>query len=249
MKNSQSLLKTILTLFVLPGIILFSGCKKNSATPDAGTSPKIAFGIKSDNFTTNLTAVGPKQTVGIFAVSAITWTSGVANVSKFKFEAKKANFKMEIETTQLLNVDLFSLTPALTGASIDTGTYKEIEVKVMFTKSATAAIPLTLKGTYTPASGTAVPVELYVNDELTIKVEAENVVIDNTKNVQSMISLHLNEFLTGINSAALDLATKTDGKIVISSSSNIDLYNKIKFNVSNSGDSKMEKKEKGEKAG
>ena len=144
---------------------------------------------------------------------------------------------------------MFSLTPALTGASIDTGTYKEIEVKVMFTKSNTAAIPLTLKGTYTPASGTAVPVELYVNDELTIKVEAENVVIDNTKNVQSMISLHLNEFLTGINSATLDLAAKTDGKIVISSRSNIDLYNKIKFNVSNSGYSKMEKKEKGEKAG
>jgi hypothetical protein len=248
MKNSLSSFKSTLTLLVLSGIILFSGCKKDSATPDAGSSTKIAFGVMADNLTTNLSAVNPNQ-VGVFSVSAVTWTFGEANIFKFKFEAKKGLTKTEIETSQLQSVNLFALSPTFINATIDTGTYKEIEVKVVLKESTTAAIPLLLKGTFTTGAGVAVPLELSINENLEIKVEVENVVVDNSTNVQSLVSLHLNKLLTGISSATLDAATRTDGKIVISRTSNVSLYTIIKTNLSSCGSNRTEKKGKGEKAG
>lgn len=241
--------KSILTLLTISGVILFSGCEKNSATPDAGAgSTKIGFGVMADNRTTSLSAVNPNQ-VGTFSVSAVTWTSGEANIFKFKFEAKKGLTETEIETSQLQNVNLFALSPALISATIDTGTYREIEVKLMLKESTTAAMPLFLKGTFTTGAGVAVPLELTINENLEIKVESENVVVDNSTNVQSLVSLHLNRLLTGISSATLDEATRTDGKILISRNSNISVYNKIKSNLSSCGSNKTEKKGKNEKEG
>lgn len=250
MRNSQLSVKSILALLTLSGVILFSGCEKNSATPDAGAgSTKIAFGVMADNLTTNLSAVNPNQTIGVSSVSSVTWTSGEANIFKFKFEAKKGLTETEIETSQLQNVNLFALSPALVSATIDTGTYREIEVKLMLKESATTAIPLLLKGTFTSASGEIVPLELSINENLEIKVESENVVVDNSTNIQSLVSLNLNKLLSGISSATIDAATRTDGKIIISRNSNISLYNKIKTNFSSCGSSKTEKKGKGEKGG
>jgi hypothetical protein len=79
-----------------------------------------------------------------------------------------------------------------------------------------------------------------LNDNLEIKAEASNVVISATSNLQSIFLLHVNQISAGITAAELNMATLTNGKIIISSKSNVTLYNKILSNAPNSGDSKFE---------
>jgi len=139
-----------------------------------------------------------------------------------------------------MGVDLFALTPSVVMATLDTGTYKEIEVRVELVQSAdTSAIPLKLKGTFTAADGTVIPVEFDVNENLTIKAEASNVVLHNTGNLSTIVQLHLDKIVAGITASDLNAAAKTGGVIVISNTSNVSLFNKIKFNVEGCGDTQV----------
>ncbi|MGZ3945975.1 MAG: hypothetical protein ACXVJB_13600 [Mucilaginibacter sp.] len=220
----------------------FSSCKKNGVAPSAAKAPKAVFGIQS----TNAAAILPASTAGVQlnTVSAppqIMWTSGIANITKFKFEAKRAGVKREFESSNLMNVDLFAISPSLISTPIDSGTYKEIEVKVELTQSAdTSAMPLKLKGTFTNSQGVAIPVELDLNATMEIKAEAKDVVVSASQNLQTIFLLNLNKISMGITGSDLDAATQTAGVIVISRTSNANLFNTILQNVSNIGDTKME---------
>ncbi len=220
----------------------FFGCKKSGVAPSVASAPKAVFGLQS----TNAAAILPASTssVQINSLSTppqIMWTAGMANITKFKFEAKRAGVEREFESTNLMNVDLFALSPSLVSTPIDTGTYKEIKVKVELTQSAdTSAIPLKLKGTFTNSQGVAIPVELDLNANMEIKAEAKDVVVSASQNLQTIFLLNLNKISTGITGSDLDAATQTAGTIVISSTSNANLFNTILKNVSNIGDTKME---------
>ncbi|MCR8557791.1 hypothetical protein KXD93_09070 [Mucilaginibacter sp. BJC16-A38] len=220
---------------------LFS-CKKDSGVSPSSSSPaKISFGLKADNPSFSL-ASAPGLTINSTTSSAsvINWTAGTANVSKFQFEAKKAGSKIEIESTGLKNINLFAIDPSFLPVKIDTGTYSEIEVKLVLAKSTSAAIPLQLKGSFATAGGTVVPVELDVNDDLVIKTEIKSVVIDATTDLKTTFMLHLNKIFSGITAADLEAATLTSGTIVISSTSNAALFNKAKANAVNIGGHEVE---------
>lgn len=224
-------------------VILFAavtglfGCKKDVNTGPASRS-NISFAVKADQSASSLATanLGSSAT----GVTTINWTEGIANVAKFEFEAKRNGFKQEIEVKGLTNVNLFALDPSFVNAAIDSGVYNEIELKLVFHKSTSAAIPLTLKGSYVKADGTAVPVELYVNEDLEIKSEVRNVVIDQNTDLKTTIMLHLNNLFQNINAADLEAAVLTSGKIVISSSSNSNIFIRAKSNVQHIGETEVE---------
>jgi hypothetical protein len=215
-------------------VLAASSCKKDSAGTGATATAELAFSVTPDNPGTTLDAVnGPMvQSTGTSAVqSNIIWASAIANIAHFKLEAKKNGVEKEVSTSSLNNVDLLAAIPNLIKANIDTGTYKEIELKIVLLKSTGADIPLTLKGSFTSKGGAIVPIQFEYNENALIKLEAENITIDGTQNVTANIDLHLNKLLSGIGSAAIDGATRTGGTIIISSSNNVALYNQIKVNV------------------
>ncbi|PWS26349.1 hypothetical protein DHW03_16340 [Pedobacter yonginense] len=229
----------------LIGLALLSlgSCKKDGVA-SLNQDSQITFSVKADLLATTNAISGLSTPAGTTTSPAITWTDAIANVSKFKFEAKKGNVKKEIETSGLTNINLFAIDPAAVKSVIDTGTYKEIELKLMLTKSTTSAIPLALKGTFTAADGTLTPIEINVNEDLIVKVEVENIKIDPSTDLKATFVLGLNKILQGITIADLSAATKTGGKIVISSTSNTALLNKVKLNLQNITGAKVESKHK-----
>jgi uncharacterized membrane protein YgcG len=236
MKSSNKLKKALLLLMV---VLAVYSCKKGNSPQPSTRASQVAFGVKAVNSSTVLAASASKLAVNSVA-PIIQFTAGVANIAQFKLEARKANTSIEITTRNLMGVDLFALTPSVVFANLDTGTYKEIEVRVEFVQSAdNSAIPLTLKGTFTAADGTVVPVEFDVNENLTIKAEASNVVLHNTGNLSTIVQLHLDKIVAGITASDLNAATKTGGVIIISNTSNVGLVNKIKFNVEGCGDTQV----------
>jgi hypothetical protein len=243
MKSLKNVIKIGAALILFTIVVNISSCKKSGVSPSAANSKvsQVSFGVLSDASPANLAAAG--STVAVNAVTApplITFTSGIANVTRFEFEAKKDGVETSVETRNLMNVDLFALNPALVNTVIDTGTYKEIEVRLVLTQSSTSAIPLTLMGTVTPPQGAAIPFEFDFNQDLQIKAEAKNVVISATQNLKTMFLLHWNMILANISPADVSAATLTNGKIVVSSTSNAAIFNKIVANLGSIGETKFE---------
>jgi hypothetical protein len=226
----KSILK--LSTFALLACATMVSCKKDNTT-NSGTGAEVAFALTADNATSTLgttSANGP--VVNATAANAsINWTSAIANISRFKLEAKKNGIETEIHSKNISGLDLFSLNQASITALIDTGTYREIEIKVLLVKSSGTDIPLTVKGVFTSAGGAVVPIEFDYNENAILKSEAENVTVDGTSDVTAKLNLHLNKLLSRIPSAEIDAATRTNGTIIISNSSNATIYNKVIANI------------------
>ena len=225
------------TVLLGTGLIL-SSCSKDESTADGNLSYKV----KPANFTASVgsTVSGSGLVVNVNTNSSLTWTSGNMYVSEIDFEAKKNKVEIEYELKNLFNIDLFNLSPVLGRITLPDGTYDEVELKFKLNKSTTANLPLTLMGSYTNATGAKIPVEFYFNEEVEMEVEAEDLTVSGTADYLALINVQLNKFLTNVASADLDEATKTNGAIVISITSNMSLYNKLKANLNAFGDCDFE---------
>lgn len=221
-------------LFSYGSVMLVAGLLLTSCTKDNSTGDgKLSYKVKPSNFTASIgsTTSGSGLIIAINSNSSLTWTSGNVNVSEIDFEAKSKSTKIEYELKQAFNVDLFIASPVLGSIRLPVATYDEVELKLVLRKSANSTIPLTLKGLYTDGGGTKIPVEFYFNEDFEAEVEAENLVVSSTNDYLGLINIQLNKFLTNVVSADLSGAVKSNGVIVISSTSNTELYAKLKANL------------------
>ncbi|MBC7399199.1 MAG: hypothetical protein H7289_04580 [Mucilaginibacter sp.] len=226
----------IIGLYVLGIVSILSACKKSdSASPSSNT--QLAFALSASGNVTPVTSAVSNgvQTTNAAGSASISWTAGTANVSAFKLEAKKKGLEIEITSRNLTSIDLFAATPTTISAAIDTGTYREIELRVLFAKTSGSAIPLTLKGNYTSTTGTVTPIEFDFNDDAVIKVEAENVTVDGSTDFAALAKFDVSKLIGSGLAGALDAATRTNGTIIISSSSNTNIYNAIKSRITDCG--------------
>jgi len=80
-----------------------------------------------------------------------------------------------------------------------------------------------------------------VNEDFEFKVKKEGASIDTTSDYTSLINLNLTLLMGGITSVDLNNATRTNGKIIISSTSNAILYSKINTNLSTCEETELSK--------
>jgi hypothetical protein len=223
-------------LSLLLGItVILSSCSKDEAI-GAGN---LQYQVKPAGFTGTIASTGTNSGLNaiIGSSNTLSFTSGSVNVSEIDFEAESKTVEIEYELKKFLSIDLFNLSPILGSINIPEGTYEEVELKLVLKKSTVSStIPLTLKGTYKDANGLSTPVEFYFNEEYEIEIEAENVLVKSNTDYIGLVNLQLNKLLVNIGSNDLSGATKTNGVIVISNTSNLSLYNKFKFNLNDFGD-------------
>lgn len=224
-------------------VLSLAACKKNGTTPSSKNS-QLTFQMQADNASANLSATtsasGLATSSTFTGIPGLTFTSGIANISQFKFEAKRNGVEIEVSSKKLTNIDLFAASPSIAGVTIDTGTYREIELRAIFQKSAdTTAIPLQLKGSFTSSGGTVIPIEFDLNDNATIKSEVEDVHVTSTTDFAALIHVHLKKLESGITAADLEAGKLTNGVLVISNSSNTVIYNKILNNFTNCGEAEF----------
>ncbi len=224
---------------ILGALFTLAACNKD----DSFGNGKLSYRINPSNFTSSIGLIASASGLPVItnSNSSITWTSAGLNITEIDFEAESNNNPIEYELKQAIRVDLLNLSPVLGNITLPVGSYDEVELKILLRKSATKEIPLTLKGTYTDSNGVKRPFEFYLNEDIDIEVEAEDIVIDGKSDYTGMINVQLNKFLTNITRTDLSTATKTEGVIVISSTSNADIYSKLKTNILAFADCDFEK--------
>lgn len=215
-------------LFATAGIIaattLFS-CKKSNTdtTPtDPNTTAQLNYRLKTTN---------PSAALKTTA-STITWTSGFANPTMVKFEAKQGTTEIEYKSTNTAQIDLMSSSAVYFGNfSVPIGTYTEVELKYQLNNNGSSpALELNgqLSTTLLP-----VPVKVQISGPVELKTEQHNVTFTNKTSVTGAATIDLSMLTSGLTEAMLLSASVTSGTIVISATSNTALYNTILSNLRN----------------
>jgi hypothetical protein len=200
-------LLSICLLFV--SILFLNSCKKDN------DQSGVNFNVNSTGRSLTISRLG-----GI-----LNWTSGFASASEIEFEAENEDREVEYNSTANQRIDLFAPLSSLGFVNIPPGTYEEVEFEIQLTSS--PAIPaFELRGTYNTT-----PIVFMINTPIEIEAEFEDVIIGSGADYTALISFNLSRLTQGITDAALSNATLTGGEIIISATSNINLYNFMLANL------------------
>ncbi len=219
----------ILTVLVVISVMMFASCKKDSSS--SSSTLRIKAQATNNTF--------PILKAGSLTTPSFAWDTCYINVSKIDFEAEKkenanaqgfSNIDFEWRGTKKIN--LFSINSFVGEINLQPGVYEEISLEVKALKADAGTSPVFyLSGTYTNATGAIIPIKVIVNEDIVFKAEAEGgTTLNAVNNYTSLINLNLALLMNGILQSDLDSVILTNGKIVISSTSNVLLYAKIKGN-------------------
>jgi hypothetical protein len=231
--------KALQGIFILIAAVLLNGCKKDSVNDG-----ELTYNFKTSNLSASLSSTSSSSGSPVAPLSngSITWKSGTVNIHQIYFGAKKDNTPFAVEFEKLSNIDILKTSTVSGSIAIPTGTYSDIKLRLRLKESATNK-PLVLLGTYTEVSGTKIPVEVQFNEtyeltltppQLTIKGDKYdvNVNIDLSKLAKN---LTLSDFGQTVRSGP-------DNMILVNSTKNIALFEKLKINFLLIADAQITKK-------
>lgn len=217
--------KSLLLSAVIAGL-LFTSCKKNSSNGyNTSTSqPTMSYRLVASN-----TSYGVARTS---ATANIVWDSAFATPDVIIFQATQGNVQVQYKATNNQRVDLLSSVVLDFGSfTLPAGYYSQTSLKIDLDKMGNMPV-LQLNGSVT--DGTVVlPVEVMVNESFQLQTEQDSVTITNDSSFVAVTTIDLSSITTGITATMLLNATLTGGTIVISSSSNHELYKMILDNLGN----------------
>ena len=193
-----------------------NACKKEKAVPEEKT---IAFKFK----------VNQSLLPGTLSSPAITLNSAILNLDNFDVGLLNNGTGVGGNNMSgLWNHNLLTDNSTVWLITFPTyEKYNEIDATLNLKKS-NEHPPLTIKAVVTSPSGTQVPVEFYFNDDASLHIFAKSDQMLDRFNTTAVIEWNVYQFLASIDVSKLPSATKTDGKVIISSTSNVNLYNQAK---------------------
>jgi hypothetical protein len=227
----------ILAVLAVSAGMMFTSCKKSSG-PSASS---LGVKIQATNKTFSVLKSAALNTPGF------VWDTCFINVSKIEFEAEKresesskdsANVNFEWNGPKI--VDLFSVSSVIGNIGLQPGLYGEVSLKIEALKSDAGTSPVFyLSGVYNDSTGVSIPVVVIMNEDIEFNVSKEGTELNGVNDYTSLINLNLTLLLNGIGQSDLSGATLTNGKIVISSTSNASLYDKIRGNLDSSDEAEF----------
>lgn len=212
MKTNTSILS-----FALFATLLF-GCNKENDTPG------ITYQLRTSSASASLrTSSASASTIGGTMAGSVQWTSGYASITEIEFEAEKQNLEVEYKSEVRTKIDLFSPLSTLGIIEVPPGVYEEIEFEVEIQQNGTESA-FELNGNFTNGGGTVTPIVFKVNTPLEIEAEHSNITITDGASLTALTTLDLSMLTAGVTETMFNNATRTGGKIEISSTSNPAIY-------------------------
>ena len=127
------------------------------------------------------------------------------------------------------------------GFTLVPGTFANLSIKIKSFKSDAPTTPLFyLTGNYTNSTGAVKRIKIIINEDFELRINKTDTLNFNN-DFTSIIKMNLSLLMNEVSQTELDNAVLTDGNLVISSSVNVSLYNRIKKNLHDSGDSEFER--------
>lgn len=213
--------------------LTFLSCNKESTSSGSGLNLKMV-GVNPQY---NL----PVQNGGSGSINSsnpsVRWDTAIMVVSKVVAEAEKLASIQNGDSNKPQYlwygpkiINLFDQNATIGIIPVPPGYYNEVEIWLYGNKIDAGKNPvLYLSGIYTNSGGMKFSMIIDITNDVILKVEKQNVNLNvSTVRQQSgMIQLALDKLFSNILPLTLDHIGTTTGKIIISETSNTDLYNQI----------------------
>ena len=227
----------LLIIGALLSAVAITGCKKDASNNNS--TPGMGLSIQALNPSFNLPVTSTTMK-SVSATSLVQITSAKLLVSKFSFEAElKSSNKAHDSVSIEYNwngpkvVDLLNATSDFGQLTLQPGFYDEIELRVASTRNNNDTVPVfNLTGNFTDSANVVVPISFKVFEPVLIATELKNDTITSTSTstFSGVVQIYLDQLFVGITPAQLHSAVKTNGTIVISTTSNANLYHILAVN-------------------
>lgn len=229
----------LLIVGVILSVVAMTSCTKETSKRSSNSTPVMGLSIQAlnPNFNLPVNADGSKA---VSATSLVNITSAKLLVSRLSFEAElkkshSSNDSMSIEYNwngpKL--VDLLNPTNEFGQLTLQPGFYDEIELRVASVRNGSDSIPIfKLEGNYTDSANVVTPIVFIVNETVLLKTELKNDTINSSigSNFSGVVQVYLNQMFVNVLPADLNHAVKTNGKILINSTVNKNLYRIMSVN-------------------
>lgn len=227
----------LLIMGVVLSVVAITSCTKEASK--SSSTPVLGLSIQAlnPNFNLPVTSEGLKASS---ATSLVHVTSAQLLVSRLSFEAelKKSNsskdsISIEYNWNGPKLIDLLNPTNEFGQLTLQPGFYDKIEIRVASVRSSSDTVPIfNLEGDYTDTANVVTPIVFTVNESVLLKTKIMDDTISSSigDDFSGVVQVYLDQLFLNVLPAALNNAVKTDGKIVINSTTNKNLYRIISVN-------------------
>lgn len=205
----------VIAALVVAGLVLV-GCEKEDDNPNGV--------IKLQVNTTSSSTVNLKSTA---AANDLVFTSGKIIIREVVFDGDVDTLSVSRTIEQISTIDYATgkVTPEIL-IEVPAGDYNSVNLGIEL-QDENADPSVVIEGTYTNSSGEAIPVRFEFNSGEVFEAEAPSVFIEAGTDLIAKITFDAVSWFSTISPSELDEATLTDGKIIVSSTSNPDIFDMV----------------------
>ncbi len=213
-----------LSLLVIGGIATLTSCEKETEKVDKPTTT-LNYKLTADTKVAQF-GVNDGRDVGTEEFESFKWTGGSVGVSDIKFEAKADdNNKLEFKSSVDQRFDLYDAWASIGSVEVPQQVaFKSVEFKIGFAP-VNDEPSLLLTGTF-EHEGQTVPISLVVDRKFELKFEKKTPTVfdGNMDELEVQALMAVAQLSQGFTEEMFFNAMRTNGEVVISTSSNPELY-------------------------
>ena len=192
--------------------LLFTSCKK-----DDDVNGRISLAVN----TTSSTEMNLKS---LTAANDLIFNSGTITIREVVFDGESGTLSVSRTIEQVANIDYSTgnVTPEVV-IEVPAGDYTGVNLGVEL-QDVNAEPSVVIEGTYTNSSEEIIPIRFEFNSGEVFEANAASVSIEAGADMIGKITFDANSWFSTVTREELDNAVITDGKIVISETSNPDIF-------------------------
>ncbi|EOZ99224.1 hypothetical protein A33Q_0602 [Indibacter alkaliphilus LW1] len=240
-------LNNLIAAFVLIAAFALYSCSNDDEIPGSGEG-KLGFAFVLNNSSSS----SPNSRV---QNSKLTIESGFIQIKELEFEVEGRNetgsfereFEIRFNDIRKVTFDQFDESTDFF-VNIEAGEYKEIELELDLIDHRNEP-SIYIEGTYEFEDGSSLPVVFeHFGDDIDFEVEIEGedddayFLIDSRNNPLALFEISAGNWFRGVSDSAFENAEVTDGVILISRTSNRNIYSRVKNNIEEFADIEIELK-------
>lgn len=214
-------IKATLFSITIAGIfMLMSSCANNEIVLPGLAQFKLGAITTSNSIST--------QTSRVAAANDLQFTSGSITIREVVFDGDlEGGSSVSITHEQIATIDYATglITPEVI-IEVTAGTYTSVNLGIELQDDGTG-LSIEIEGTYTNSNDTIIPVRFEFNSGEVFEASAPMVTLSTDTDVVGKISWDALDWFSVVPASALDAATQTDGIIVISATSNPDIFDAV----------------------
>jgi uncharacterized lipoprotein YbaY len=203
-------------LFKLSLLVLFVTVLASCSKDDANSDVNVRLAVTTTSSST--------ATQSRLAANDLVFTSGTITIREVVFDGDNGSVSVSRTHEQIADIDYATgtITPAVV-VSVPAGDYTSVNLGIEL-QDENSTPSVVIEGTYTHTNGDVIPIRFEFNSGEVFEANATSVVLEEGTDVVGKITFDAISWFSTVTAAQLDNAVLTNGTIIVSSTSNANIF-------------------------